>query len=324
MRLINHLRCWFSYLLSLVGIVRVRHLPTFISVEPANYCQLRCPECPVGQRATNHEIRHANNLSLETYQLVLDQVKDTATTIQFYFQGEPLLNPLLPEMIAQAHDSGLFTIVSTNAQALTKELAFQLVRSGLHRIIVSIDGFSEESYSAYRMGGDLQKALDGLYFLHQAKKELKSSICIELQVLRLKTNEHEWKWVRRHYKQLGATRLVFKTAQLHDYQHGHPLMPSQSKYSRYQQAADGRYYLYRSWLRRHWPNTPCYRLWSGCVITTTGEVLPCCYDKSSRYTYGSLKQHSLIDIWHGKKANAFRRIVLHENHHIPMCQECNL
>ena len=26
----------------------MRHLPTFISVEPANYCQLHCPECPVG------------------------------------------------------------------------------------------------------------------------------------------------------------------------------------------------------------------------------------------------------------------------------------
>ena len=50
MRVINTLQCLWSYLLSLLGVVRVHHLPTFVSVEPANYGQLRGPECPVGQR----------------------------------------------------------------------------------------------------------------------------------------------------------------------------------------------------------------------------------------------------------------------------------
>jgi MoaA/NifB/PqqE/SkfB family radical SAM enzyme len=60
--------------------------------------------------------------------------------MQFYFQGEPLLNTHLPEMISLAHQTGLYTIVSTNAQALTQEMAEALVKSGLNRIIVSIDG----------------------------------------------------------------------------------------------------------------------------------------------------------------------------------------
>ena len=299
-----------------MGVVRVRHLPTFVSIEPANYCQLRCPACPVGQRAANNTHHKAQNMSWDTYLRILTQMQATAHTIQFYFQGEPLLNPLLPKMIARAREAGLFTVVSTNAQALTRNMAHELVKSGLHRIIVSIDGFSEESYAAYRVGGDLHRALEGLQFLREAKAEYGSSICIELQVLRLRSNEHEWQWIERHYKSLGATRLVFKTAQLYDYQHGHPLMPTDDRYSRYKKGEDGIYHLARPRRRS------CYRLWSGCVVTTTGEVLPCCYDKAGEHAFGSLMEQNLEKVWHNKNADDFRRQVLQDNHAIPICREC--
>ena len=299
-----------------MGVVRVRHLPTFVSIEPANYCQLRCPACPVGQRAANNTHHRAQNMSWDTYLRILTQVQATAHTIQFYFQGEPLLNPLLPKMVARAREAGLFTVVSTNAQALTRSMAHELVKSGLHRIIVSIDGFSEESYAAYRVGGDLHRALEGLQFLREAKAEYSSSICIELQVLRLRSNEHEWQWIERHYKSLGATRLVFKTAQLYDYQHGHSLMPTDERYSRYKKGEDGTYHLTRPRRRS------CYRLWSGCVVTTTGEVLPCCYDKAGDHAFGSLMEQNLEQVWHNKNADDFRRQVLQDSHAIPICREC--
>ena len=255
-------------------------------------------------------------MSWDTYLRILTQVQTTAHTIQFYFQGEPLLNPLLPKMIARARVAGLFTVVSTNAQALTRSMAYELVKSGLHRIIVSIDGFSEESYAAYRVGGDLHRALEGLQFLREAKAEYSSSICIELQVLRLRSNEHEWQWIERHYKSLGATRLVFKTAQLYDYQHGHSLMPTDERYSRYKKGEDGTYHLTRPRRRS------CYRLWSGCVVTTTGEVLPCCYDKAGDHAFGSLMEQNLEQVWHNKNADDFRRQVLQDSHAIPICREC--
>lgn len=302
------------------GIVRITHLPTFVSIEPANYCQLRCPECPVGQRATSQHT--AQNMSWETYEHILSQVQDTAHTLQFYFQGEPLLNPLLPKMIARAHAVGLFTVLSTNAQALTRNLAQKLVQSGLNRIIVSIDGFSQESYAAYRVGGSLHRALEGLHFLKEAKGRYHSSICIELQVLRLRSNEHEWQWIRHSYRSLGATRLVFKTAQLYDYQHGHPLMPTNERYSRYKRQADGSYQLRRPKPFSFRALTPCYRLWSGCVITTNGKVLPCCYDKSAQHTFGSIIEQPLSLLWHNDIANTFRSQVLHHSQNIAICKDC--
>ena len=326
-RTLNQLRCWISYALSLFGVVRVRHLPTFVSVEPANFCQLRCPECPVGIASSPNRLSPNRLMPLSIFERVLEQVQANAHTMQFYFQGEPLLNKQLPEMIAMAHQVGLYTIVSTNAQALNHSTAEALVKSGLSRIIVSIDGFSEESYAAYRVGGSLHKALEGLQHLANAKVEFHSRIRIELQVLRLKTNEHEWDWIKKNYKKLGATHLVFKTAQLYNFEHGHPLMPTNERYSRYRKTADGSYVH-----KNHSPlalspyrliaSHPCLRLWSGCVITTSGDILPCCYDKDHRHALGNITTQSLSDIFHSKKANALRRCIL--KGYLPeMCKNCN-
>ena len=321
--------------------MRVRHLPTFVSVEPANFCQLRCPECPVGMRGERREAKGERGtpllegargglLRMELFHRILDDVKEHAHTMQFYFQGEPLLNKQLPEMIAMAHQVGLYTIVSTNAQALSRSTAEALVKSGLSRIIVSIDGFSEESYAAYRVGGSLHKALEGLQHLANAKAELHSRIRIELQVLRLRSNEHEWDWIKKNYKKLGATHLVFKTAQLYNFEHGHPLMPTDERYSRYRKTADGTY-VHKFTPLHSTPYTIhrafgalCLRLWSGCVITTTGEVLPCCYDKDGQHALGNIAEQSLLDIFHSKRANALRHRVLHATAPIPeMCKNCN-
>ena len=317
-RCINALRCYASYALSRLGLVRISHAPLFVSVEPANICQLKCPECPVGRR--NYEITgsrdHEKWMPRDVWHRVLAEIRDTAFVVQFYFQGEPLLNKELPTMIREAHEAGLYTIVSTNAQAMTEKLAEELVHAGLDRIIISMDGLTDESYNAYRVGGSLEKTKTALRYLREAKNKSQISnfkFQIELQCLRLKTNEHEWRAFEQQYKVLGADRIVFKTAQLYDYANGHPLMPSDPRYSRYILGADGLYHRRRL-------GKGCFRVWSGVVVTTTGDVLPCCYDKAHEHSYGNIMTSPLRELFTGEKANAFRRAAYRQTPLI--CQEC--
>ena len=323
-RFTNLLRCYASYALGRLGSVHIQHMPLFVSVEPAAACQLRCPECPVGMRTQSQitirrkqiDRNRKSQMSSAVWQRTLDEVSRTAWTIQFYFQGEPLLNSALPQMIADAHARGLYTIVSTNAQAMTAELAEALVRSGLDRIIVSMDGLSDQSYGAYRIGGSLSQTKAAIRYLREAKDKFQISnlkFQIELQCLRLRTNEHEWTALRRTYRALGADRLTLKTAQLYDYAHGHPLMPSDPRYSRYTLGADGLYH-------RKPISSGCFRVWSGCVVTTTGEVLPCCYDKAHAHAYGNIMNASMREIFSSDSADAFRRLAL--RHGADICQEC--
>jgi len=303
-------------LLCKLGIMRWKHKPSFVSVEPANFCQLRCPECPVGQATANGNAGKRQLMDFALFSRILDELAPFVHTMQFYFQGEPLLNRQLPEMVRAAHDKGIYTIISTNAQLLDNETAEALLRAGLSRIIVSVDGLTEETYSAYRQGGSLQKALNGLRHLREAKTRLKARTCIELQCLQLKTNEHQWEDFRRMYKQLGADRLTFKTAQLYDYQHGNPFMPSNPRYSRYVRGSNGIYRL------RKTGRGLCRRLLSGCVIDSAGNVLPCCFDKSAQHPFGNLNRQTFTECWLSPQAFEFRRKVLENRRSVHICTNC--
>lgn len=313
-----------NYALSLFGIVHISHYPTFLTIEPSNICQLACPQCPVGiaKKHPKGDTGPSPRNPFPDYPLSL--LADSfryAHTVQFYFQGEPLLNPRLPELIREVAQQGLYTIVSTNAQALDREMAKRLVVSGLHRIIISMDGLSQSSYEAYRKGGSVEKARAAIRYLREEREIARRQRLIsgdypiiELQCLLLRSNEREQALMRKTYRLLGADRLTFKTAQFYDYQYGNPLMPARDRDRRYEQCADGTYRLKRHPLRRLWHAltgiSPCYRLWAGCVLTTNGDVLPCCYDKSHTHAYGNIHHASLPTLFRSRQADAFRRTAI--------------
>ncbi len=327
-----------NYALSLFGIVHISHYPTFLTIEPSNICQLACPQCPVGiaKKHPKGDTGTSPRNPFPDYPLSL--LADTfryAHTVQFYFQGEPLLNPRLPELIHEAAQQGLYTIVSTNAQALDRAMAKRLVVSGLHRIIISMDGLSQSSYEAYRKGGSVEKARAAIRYLREEREIARRQRLIsgdypiiELQCLLLRSNEREQALMRKTYRLLGADRLTFKTAQFYDYQYGNPLMPARDRNRRYEQCADGTYRLKRHPLRCLWHAltgiSPCYRLWAGCVLTTNGDVLPCCYDKSHTHAYGNIHDASLPTLFRSRQADTFRRTAIRApfQQAPEICQNC--
>ena len=292
----------------------VKHLPYFLSVEPVNVCNLRCPQCPTGMGMYRREKSYFNQT---LFQRLLHELGNYLLCIQFYFQGEPLLCPTLCEMIKLAKSKGIYTIVSTNAQLLDDNIARALVESGLDKLIVSMDGLSQEAYATYRVGGDVNKVLKGMKYLSTWKKYYHCAHPkVELQWLVLRTNEHEMKVVRKRYKSMGADKLSFKTAQFYSIPHADSLMPMSEKYNRYRCLPDGTWILKRKLRNR------CWRLWAGAVIDVEGNVRSCCFDKGGEYLLGNLHQQSFKDIWTGVNAQTLRKHVLRNRSAIKMCRNC--
>ena len=142
-------------------------LPFTISFEPTTACNLRCPECPSGLRAFT---RATGNLKADFFRKTIDEISDSLMYLIFYFQGEPYINPKFLEMVKHASDKGIYTITSTNAHFLDDKRAKETIESGLDRIIISIDGTTQETYESYRIEGDLEKVKTGARNLVKWKK----------------------------------------------------------------------------------------------------------------------------------------------------------
>jgi len=289
-------------------------LPVTISIEPTTACNLRCPECPSGLRAFS---RNTGNLKEDFFRKTIEELHRDLLFLIFYFQGEPYINPRFLEMVEFAHRKKIFTITSTNGHFLQDENARKTVESGLDRLIISVDGATQEIYEQYRIGGQLDVVLEGARNVVKWKKQLKSRTPhLIFQMLVLRPNEHQIEEIRRLAQEIGVDEVKLKTAQVYDYQHGNPLIPTQDRYARYRQTSSG------EWQLKHALTPHCWKLWHSCVITWDGIVVPCCFDKDAQHRLGDLKNTPFRQLWYSPAYVNFRRAILKGRDQIDICQNC--
>lgn len=290
--------------------------PVSISFEPTTSCNLRCPECPSGLRAFT---RPTGMLKNDFFKQTIDQLYKDLFYLVFYFQGEPYLNPDFLEMVKYATKKKIYTATSTNAHYLTDENAKRTVESGLDRLIISIDGTTQDVYQQYRVGGKLEKVIKGAENIVKWKKELNSKKpFVIFQFLVVKPNEHQIEDVKALANKIGVDDVWLKTAQVYDYENDpHQLIPTIDKYSRYKKNAEGEV-QFKNNLENH-----CWRLWHATVISWDGLVVPCCFDKDATHKLGSLKDKSFKEVWQSDEYVKFRRDILQSRKNIDICANCS-
>ena len=319
---INIQRVWniamlrFSYgMARLFNIQKNWGKPFALSIEPTTACNLGCPACPSGLKAFS---RPTGKIDLYQHQNWLSQVSGSVFYINYYFQGEPFLHPQFLELIKEAKRKKIYTATSTNAHFIDEKKAKEIVASGLDRLIISIDGLTQETYESYRIHGKLDKVIAGSKALVQAKKKAQSSTPhLIFQFLVVKANEHQITEVQELATEIGIDEVRFKTAQVYDYEHGNELIPDNEAYSRYVKQKDGTYrFKYKG-------GNSCWRMWSSSVLTWDGQVVPCCFDKDAHHTLGSLQEQSFESIWKSEAYRSFRNSVLQDRNSIEICTNCS-
>ncbi len=289
-------------------------MPFSISFEPTTACNLRCPECPSGLRAFS---RPTGNMKSDFFRDTIDEIYKDLIYLIFYFQGEPYINPAFLDMVSYAHKKGIYTITSTNGHFLNDKNAKNTVESGLDRLIISVDGTTQEVYENYRKSGNLETVLKGAKNIVKWKKKLKAKTPhLIFQFLVVKPNQHQISEIYKLAEEIGIDEVKLKTAQVYDYKHGNPLIPTIEKYARYKKQKDGTYGV-KNKLLNH-----CWKLWHSCVITWDGKVVPCCFDKDATHQLGDLKDNSFNEIWHNPAYYQFRRKILTGRDKIDICINC--
>ena len=283
--------------------------PSFLSIEPTNFCDLKCPACPSG---TGELTRAKGYIDFDLFQQIVDTQKKYLLNIIFHFQGEPTLHADLAKMIAYAHENKIYTMFSTNAQNLGHSIK-SISKSGLDKIIISLDGLTQETYNKYRINGEISKVYSALESLLKISKSERPKI--ELQFLVFSHNEHEIADLVAIKKKYQIDTISIKTAQIYSSDQI-AMLPKKSRYSRYIIDENG-----NAQIKAKLPNY-CKRIIFGSVITWDGNLVPCCFDKDADYICGNVDMKSVDAIRNDKLYSDFIDSVFTQRKKISMCNNC--
>lgn len=300
-----------EYGLSLITRKPLVHFyPPALMLEPTNICNLHCPLCLTGNGKL---LRPRGMMSLPLFKKICREVQNKIGMLILWNQGEPFLNPDFYAMLEYASKQNFYTMTSTNASL---ELDIErIVKSGLHKIIISLDGITAETYNKYRINGNFDLVLKNMQELvHQKEKLHSNKPYIVWQFLIMKHNENEIEEVKHLARKLKIDKLEFKTAQIYS-SDDLAFLPSDHKYSRYFQ--QGNKFTLKTQLKNR-----CIRLWTQPVINWDGEMNICCYDKNGSIKIGNIQEHSFSELWCGKKIQKMRKAILNNRSAFEICQNC--
>jgi radical SAM protein with 4Fe4S-binding SPASM domain len=307
---LNLLLAGYSYLSSsITKKPYILGMPPALGIELTNYCNLKCPECASGSGLMKRE---RGFMDLGLYNRIISELRPYLYNINLYFQGEPMMHPAFPSFIH--YSAGIHTVISTNGHFLTRENCNVLVKSGLGRLIISLDGSDQSVYSSYREGGDFETVMDGLRILSEVRKQNRSAMKTEIQFLVNRMNEHQIPEVRRIASSVNAS-LKLKSMQIISSKSHERWLPEDRHYRRYEK--NNSVYSIKSRLPGR-----CARLWFNPVVTWNGKVVPCCFDKDTDHVMGDLLEESFREIWNNSKYKLFRKGLLTDRKAIDICTNC--
>jgi len=259
--------------------------PYNIVIEPTNICNLQCPLCSTGIGA---QTRKKGVLNLERFKKLIDEVKDSCLQLSLQNWGEPTLVKDLPEMIKYAYDNQVFTRLSSNFSVeYPAGYLEDLIKSGIGRLVVDLDGTTQEVYEQYRRNGSLHTVLENTKKAMKIKHEnnLKVPI-IQTRMLVMKHNEHQIGEFREISKQLNVDEMELGNIQMN---------PNSAR----DWLPENKEFVYESYLKEK-EILPCHWPWSGITINWDGGVSPCCVIDDENTDFGNAFESGIMNIWNNE------------------------
>lgn len=289
--------------------------PPVLTIEPTNQCNLHCPLCITGSGEME---RTSGRMSLETFQKIIEHMGKDIFFMLIYHQGEPYINKNFFKFVEIAKHNNIYVTTSTNGHYFTDPNITKTLDCGLDSMIISLDGTTQESYEKYRVGGQLERVLDGTARLIAEKKRRKMSTPnVVFQFLVMKHNEKEIPEVKKIADQLGVDRLLIKNIEVRSLSEAQKWLPTKNKFRRYD--FDGKKYVVKGIDKKS-----CTRPWLSTLINWDGTFVPCCFDKNAEHPMGNVhKLSDLNDMWLGNSITDFRTQLLQNRQSIDICRNCN-
>ena len=125
-------------------------------------CNLRCVYCMPEDKVYENNLIN-DTLSFNDYKFIINGLSQVGIKKIKFTGGEPLLYPHLIELIKYAHyECNIDDIsITTNGIGLN-EIAYELKRSGLKSVNISLDSLKSYKYKSITRGGNLTDVLKSI------------------------------------------------------------------------------------------------------------------------------------------------------------------
>ncbi len=273
----------------------VQSSPPKLLIDPTNFCNLRCPLCPTGLQKPG---RKQAFMDLGLYKDIIDQVYKTAVSIGMVNWGEPTLHRQFNEMVKYAaKERNLWVSTSTNfSRTLDDSYLEELVESGLHLMLVDVDGTTQETYEQYRRRGDLSKVLDNVSRLMKIKQKRNAQYpIVEAGMMVMQHNEHQVDDFAAMMKDMGVDKYTYRRVQFNPNVNV-SWFPKNEEY-RYNNYEDPNYKAPK-----------CDRLWMTLVVNSDGSVSSCCLVDDEKADFGDTTKNRVSEIWNNDYFQSARSV----------------
>ncbi len=270
--------------------IELKSRPYKITIDPGNFCNLRCPGCHTGIR--HPEMIRPSFLKFTDYKVILGQVKDHALSVALYNWGEPFLNKEIFDIIHHTSENRLGTTIHSNFNRFTESMAVNAVKSGLTHIYLSIDGATQAAYEKYRVRGNIENVLDNVKTMLETRRRMNSKYpLITWKFLVFDHNKHEVDKAAQMARDIGVDAFEVFTA--------HPkLMDIYDEAENYRKDP-----VLLQNLQGH-----CKSLWASLYVNPDGSVLPCSLSYRDNERFGNLIHEDLDTIWNNTSFTNARKM----------------
>jgi MoaA/NifB/PqqE/SkfB family radical SAM enzyme len=209
-------------------------LPVNIVIETIRECNLRCPLCRL---QVDERVQKRGIMSNDIFDKIVNDLVNLGTIKEYalYHRGEPFLDPYIIDRIKKIKQMTNSKVLIDSNLSLDID-PFEVVKSGLDVLNVAVDGFTQKTYSQYRIGGNLDKVISNICRISVAKQVLKSKTPILVgKIILFKHVIEEVDLVKVLVLQAGVNEALVQFAVVPEVCNDDPKkwIPEKQEYSRY-------------------------------------------------------------------------------------------
>jgi radical SAM protein with 4Fe4S-binding SPASM domain len=251
--------------------IKLKSSPFIFRIDPCTLCNLKCPSCMTPTTFTTEK----RLMDYKDFLVILNKLKSPAIRFTLYDEGEPLLNKNIYKMIKATTEQKISTLISTNFNYFNENNLNDLFNSELTVLEPCLDGFTQKSYSIYRVNGNVDVLKKNIEDVIKYKKTHKKKYpYVDVQTILFDHIKNEIPTISQYLKKVGVDKITYRTESL-GFGKSEPI-------------------------QKETKETPCYWLYIGMMIRPNGKVYPCSGMGLNRFSFGNILEQDLEDIWNNK------------------------